>query len=88
MTILGSQRRPKFEDESGESTLAQATVLSFQRARQNERPTAGAYATSSPWPGWSVVLPDGVTHVESPTTLVWILGRVYCTSTPKEPDVV
>ena len=29
-------------------------------------------------PGWSGTLPEGVTQVESPTALVWILGRVYC----------
>jgi hypothetical protein len=28
--------------------------------------------------GWSGALPEGVTQVESPTALVWILGRVYC----------
>ena len=35
-------------------------------------------------PGWSGTLPEGVTHVESPTALVWILGRVYCEGTPED----
>ena len=37
----------------------------------------------SPGRGWSGTLPEGVTQVESPTALVWILGRVYCSGTPR-----
>lgn len=32
-------------------------------------------------PGWSGTLPEGVTPVESPTAIVWILGRIYSTGT-------
>ena len=39
-------------------------------------------------PGWTGALPEGVTHVESPTALVWILGRVYCAGTPEDYDAV
>ena len=39
-------------------------------------------------PGWSGALPDGVTQVESPTALVWILGRVYCEGTPEDYKAV
>ena len=39
-------------------------------------------------PGWSGTLPEGVTHVESPTALVWILGRVYCEGTPEDYKAV
>src|SRR5208337_3686983 len=39
-------------------------------------------------PGWSGALPEGVTHVESPTALVWILGRVYCEGTPEDYKAV
>ena len=35
-------------------------------------------------PGWSGTVPAGVTHVASPTALVWILGRVYCAGTPED----
>ena len=35
-------------------------------------------------PGWSGKLPDGLIEVKSPTSLVWILGRVYCTGTPED----
>jgi len=35
-------------------------------------------------PGWKGTLPDGVTHYPSPTGLVWILGRTYCTGTPDD----
>jgi hypothetical protein len=39
-------------------------------------------------PGWSSKLPDGVTEYKSPTALVWILGRIYCTGTPEDYQAV
>ena len=39
-------------------------------------------------PGWSGTLPAGLTQVKSPTALVWILGRVYCTGTPEDYQAV
>ena len=39
-------------------------------------------------PGWSGTVPEGVTHVQSPTALVWILGRVYCAGTAKDYEAV
>lgn len=35
-------------------------------------------------PGWSGTLPEGVTQYESPTSLVWLLGRIYCIGTPED----
>jgi hypothetical protein len=35
-------------------------------------------------PGWSGAIPEGVTRVESPTAIVWILGRIYCSGTPED----
>jgi hypothetical protein len=35
-------------------------------------------------PGWSGTLPTGVTEYKSPTGIVWILGRIYCTGTPDD----
>jgi hypothetical protein len=35
-------------------------------------------------PGWKGDLPDHVTETKSPTNLVWILGRTYCTGTPAD----
>jgi hypothetical protein len=35
-------------------------------------------------PGWSGSVPEGVTEYKSPTGLVWILGRIYCTGTPDD----
>ena len=35
-------------------------------------------------PGWSGTLPPGVTDYKSPTGIVWILGRIYCTGTPDD----
>jgi hypothetical protein len=39
-------------------------------------------------PGWSGTLPEGVTQVKSPTGMVWILGRIYCTGTPEDYKAV
>src|SRR5262245_12422588 len=35
-------------------------------------------------PNWSGALPDGVKELKSPTNMVWILGRTYCTGTPED----
>ena len=35
-------------------------------------------------PGWAGTLPEGVTEYKSPTGIVWILGRIYCTGTPQD----
>ena len=39
-------------------------------------------------PGWSGTLPAGVSEYKSLTNLVWILGRIYCTGTPKDYKAV
>jgi len=39
-------------------------------------------------PGWKGTLPDGVKEYKSPTSLVWILGRIYCTGTPEDYTAV
>jgi hypothetical protein len=43
---------------------------------------AQTYAITGP--GWSGTLPAGVTEYKSPTGLVWILGRIYCTGTSQD----
>ena len=35
-------------------------------------------------PGWSGTVPEGMTELKSPTSLVWLLGRIYCTGTPED----
>lgn len=35
-------------------------------------------------PGWTGKLPEGVVEYKSPTSIVWILGRIYCTGTPED----
>jgi hypothetical protein len=35
-------------------------------------------------PGWSGVLPAGVIEYKSPTSIVWLLGRIYCAGTPED----
>ncbi len=39
-------------------------------------------------PGWSGTLPQGVKEYKSPTAIVWILGRIYCTGTPEDYKAV
>jgi hypothetical protein len=39
-------------------------------------------------PGWSGTLPTGVTEYKSPTGMVWLLGRIYCTGTPDDYKAV
>ena len=39
-------------------------------------------------PGWSGTLPAGVTEYKSPTGMVWVLGRIYCTGTPEDYKAV
>jgi len=35
-------------------------------------------------PRWAGTLPAGVKEYKSPTNMVWILGRTYCTGTPQD----
>ena len=35
-------------------------------------------------PGWKGKLPKGVKEYKSPTAIVWVLGRIYCTGTPED----
>jgi hypothetical protein len=35
-------------------------------------------------PGWKGTLPAGVTEYESPTAIVWLVGRIYCSGTPED----
>jgi len=39
-------------------------------------------------PGWSGTLPTGITEYKSPTGMVWVLGRIYCTGTPEDYKAV
>ncbi|MFO0814711.1 MAG: DUF1254 domain-containing protein [Gemmatales bacterium] len=43
---------------------------------------AQVYAITGP--NWKGELPEGVKELKSPTSLVWILGRTYCTGTPED----
>jgi hypothetical protein len=35
-------------------------------------------------PGWTGALPPGVKEYKSPTDIVWLIGRIYCTGTPED----
>ena len=39
-------------------------------------------------PSWKGTLPEGVTECKSPTNLVWIFGRTYCTGTDEDYRIV
>src|SRR5262245_9250856 len=39
-------------------------------------------------PGWKGTLPPGVREYKSPTNIVWLLGRIYCTGTPEDYKAV
>ena len=39
-------------------------------------------------PGWQGTLPTGVKELRSPTRMVWIIGRIYCTGTPEDYKAV
>jgi hypothetical protein len=43
---------------------------------------AQTYAITGP--GWTGSLPEGVKQYKSPTNIVWLLGRIYCTGTPED----
>lgn len=43
---------------------------------------AQTYAITGP--NWKGPLPAGVKQLKSPTNMVWILGRTYCTGTPED----
>jgi len=35
-------------------------------------------------PGWQGAVPEGMTHYKSPTSIVWLLGRIYCSGTSQD----
>jgi len=35
-------------------------------------------------PGWAGTVPEGMTQLTSPTAMVWLLGRIYCTGTKED----
>jgi hypothetical protein len=39
-------------------------------------------------PNWKGTVPAGVKEYKSPTNMVWILGRIYCTGTPEDYKAV
>lgn len=43
---------------------------------------AQTYAITGP--GWKGTLPPGVKEYKSPTSMVWMIGRIYCTGTPED----
>lgn len=48
----------------------------------------GAQTYAITGPGWSGTLPEGVSEYKSPTSMVWLLGRIYCDGTPEDYKAV
>ncbi|NTS30650.1 DUF1254 domain-containing protein [Phyllobacterium sp. BT25] len=48
----------------------------------------GAQSYAITGPSWEGELPKGVTEYKSPTSIVWILGRIYCDGTPEDYKAV
>jgi hypothetical protein len=44
----------------------------------------GAQTYAITGPGWTGTLPAGVKEYKAPTSMVWLLGRIYCTGTPED----
>ncbi|MGY3611183.1 MULTISPECIES: DUF1254 domain-containing protein, partial [unclassified Bradyrhizobium] len=44
----------------------------------------GAQTYAITGPNWSGALPSGVKELKSPTNIVWLIGRLYCTGTPED----
>jgi hypothetical protein len=47
---------------------------------------AQSYAITGPQ--WKGSLPEGVKELKSPTSMMWIIGRTYCTGTPEDYKAV
>jgi hypothetical protein len=58
----------------------------FQVPGKRTHVNGGDFAISGP--GWKGTLPAGVQEYKSPTNMVWILGRIYCTGTPEDYKAV
>lgn len=39
-------------------------------------------------PGWNGQVPEGMEQIKAPTAIAWILGRIYCTGTAEDAEVV
>ena len=58
-------------------------------AAPGTRTTGGAAQTFAvTGPGWTGALPAGVAEYKSSTSMVWLLGRIYCTGTPADYKAV
>jgi len=44
----------------------------------------GAQTYAITGPGWKGTLPEGMKELKSSTSIVWLLGRIYCTGTPED----
>lgn len=49
---------------------------------------SGPYKYVITGPGWKGDIPEGYERIDSPTAIIWVLGRIYCTGTDEEYKIV
>ena len=57
-------------------------------SRENAPPAPERRTYAITGPGWNGTLPAGMKEYKSPTGIVWLLGRIYCTGTPEDYKAV
>jgi hypothetical protein len=74
---------PDFKDRYFLFPMLDAWTNVFQVPGTRTTGTAAqTYALTRP--GWRGSLPQGVRELKAPTSMVWILGRIYCSGTPED----
>jgi hypothetical protein len=74
---------PDFHDRYSLFPMLDAWTDVFQVPGKRTTGT-GAQTYAIVGPGWTGQLPEGVKEYRSPTSIVWLLGRIYCTGTPED----
>jgi len=74
---------PDMKDRYYQMPLLDGWTTVFQVPGKRTTGT-GAQTYAITGPGWSGTLPAGVKEYKSPTSIVWLLGRIYCTGTPED----
>src|SRR3989304_10189791 len=69
-------------------SLCLTAGLTCSRSQASAPPAPVHRNTPSPAPAGQASWPAGVTEYKSPTSLVWILGRINCTGTPQDYSAV
>ena len=76
---LGARASPTWGTATSCCRMLDGWTNVFAGARASGRPATGRRPTSITGPGWAGEVPEGMTELKSPTSIVWMLGRIYCT---------